>query len=234
MARILVGVWKPTAGNIRLDGATYDQWHQDELGQYLGYVSQNVELFDGTIAQNISRLEDNPKSSDIIKAAEQAFVHDLVKQLGGYDFNIGVGASNLSAGQRQRIALARALYKQPSLIVLDEPNSNLDEHGDYALQMAVKGIRERGQTLIIIAHKKNILAQADDLLVLHEGKQVAYDTRDNVLNEIRKKATKVRRQARREQRNAAGGFQIITGGNPAWSGQGDTSQADNKDDNSNE
>lgn len=233
LARILVGVWKPKHGEIRIDGATYDQWTQGDLGKYIGYLPQGVELFDGTIAENISRLEENPNSKDIIKAAKQAGVHEMIKQLGGYDVQIGIGGGVLAAGQRQRIALARALYGEPVLLVLDEPNSNLDDQGDFALFEAIKEMRKNGQTVVIIAHRKDILSQVDDMLVLHEGNQVAYGPRDKILEEIRKRQTKLKRNVRRTQRqqeNATSGFQVMTGSNHVWSNNVSASSNNKKDD----
>ncbi len=220
LARALIGVWKPLGGKITIDGATYDQWEQDELGKYFGYLPQDVELFDGTIAQNISRLEPNPDSQKILEAAKQAGAHEMIKNLGGYDMPIGIGGSNLSAGQRQRVALARALYGDPVFLVLDEPNSNLDESGDFALFEAIKGMKQRGQTVIIIAHRKNILELCDDLVVLHEGRQVAYGPKNEVLAKIRERQAQQSAKRRKNKQSAnrgeiiMPGFQIIAGGNP--------------------
>ena len=201
----------------------------------MGYVPQAIELFAGTIAQNISRLEEEPKSSEIIKAAKQAGVHDMIKKLGGYDIDIGTGGSNLSAGQRQRIALARALYGNPVLLVLDEPNSSLDEQGDIALFEAIKGMRERGQSVIINAHKKNILTLSDDLLILKDGNQVAYGSRDEILSKIRKEQAKNNaKRTKKQARNPTQGFQIIAGGNPSWGGNAPVSLNKKKDNKSDE
>ncbi|MEX3011301.1 type I secretion system permease/ATPase [Hoeflea sp. TYP-13] len=185
LARVLTGVWKPVSGEVRLDGATLDQWNPDELGSYVGYLPQDIELFDGTIAENISRLEETPKSEDIVKAAKQAGAHEMIKRVGGYQARIGPSGNNLSAGQRQRIALARALYREPAVVILDEPNSNLDGDGEEALFSAIIGMRDRGQTVVVIAHRSKILNLADDILVLHAGNQVIFGDRETVVSEMR-------------------------------------------------
>ncbi len=187
LARALVGVWQPVSGEIRLDGATFDQWHPDQLGKHIGYLPQDVELFEGTIKENIARFEIDPDPDAVIRAATRAGIHQLVMLLGGYDTQVGNLGSNLSAGQRQRVALARALYGDPALIVLDEPNSNLDEVGDMALAKAVAEMRENKQTVIIITHRMNILSRADYLLELSAGVQTQFGPRDQVIANIRKK-----------------------------------------------
>jgi PrtD family type I secretion system ABC transporter len=218
LARVITGVWKPVGGEVRLDGATLDQWHPDDIGQYLGYLPQDVELFDGTIAENISRLQLAPDAQAIIKAAEQAGIHDMVKQLGGYETQIGPKGSNLSAGQRQRIALARALYGEPALVVLDEPNSNLDENGEMALFAAIKGMQARGQTCVIVAHRRNVLELVDSLLVLNAGRQIAVGPRDKVLSEMKKFQTANKGKPSSNAKPVKEqGFQIKAGGGFQWS-----------------
>ncbi len=187
LARALVGVWKPASGEIRLDGATFDQWHPDQLGRHIGYLPQDVELFDGTLKENISRFEPNPDPDLVIEAATRAGVHELIMRLGGYDTQTGHLGSNLSAGQRQRVALARALYREPALVVLDEPNSNLDELGEQALARAISGMRDNQQTVVIITHRMNILGLTDCLLELTAGVQTEFGPRDQVVANIRKK-----------------------------------------------
>jgi ATP-binding cassette subfamily C protein len=182
LARLIVGVWQPVRGKVRLDGAALDQWSPDALGRHIGYLPQDVELFDGTIAENISRFEAEPGADSIIAAARAAGVHELVVALPeGYDTRIGEAGSALSAGQRQRVALARALYGDPFLIVLDEPNSNLDSAGEEALAAAMLGVRSRGAIIIVIAHRASALAAVDHVLVLSKGRQQAFGPKDEVL-----------------------------------------------------
>ena len=185
LARALVGVWKPVKGTIRLDGAALDQWPSDELGRHVGYLPQDVELFAGTIAQNIARLQAEPDADMVIAAAKAANVHDLILQLPeGYKTEIGDNGTALSAGQRQRIALARALYGDPFLVVLDEPNSNLDAQGDEALTQAVLSVRARGGIAVVIAHRPSAVAAADMLMVMAEGKVRSFGPKDEVLTKV--------------------------------------------------
>lgn len=185
LARALIGVWPVHRGAVRLDGAALDQWNIDLLGRHLGYLPQTVELFAGTIAQNIARFAKNAPAEGVIAAAKAAGVNDLILRLpGGYDTEIGEGGNALSAGQRQRVALARALYGEPFLVVLDEPNSNLDAEGEQALSEAILGVRRRGGIVIVIAHRPSALASADLVLMLNEGRMHAFGPKDEVLERI--------------------------------------------------
>jgi ATP-binding cassette subfamily C protein len=193
LVRTLIGVWPAVRGEIRLDGAALDQWGDETLGQHIGYVAQNVEFFDGTIAENIARMALAPDSDAVLAAGRAAGAHDMILHLpGGYDCKIGEGGTVLSAGQRQRIALARALYGSPFLVVLDEPNANLDSEGEFALQNALRELKERGAIAIIISHRPAVLEQCDKVLVLGNGAQQAFGPRDLI---IRKPAPHLPRPA---------------------------------------
>jgi PrtD family type I secretion system ABC transporter len=188
LARALVGVWRPARGIIRLDGAALEQWPAGSLGQHIGYLPQDVELFAGSVAQNIARFASDPKADVVIAAAEAAGVHELILRLpDGYETEIGEGGTALSAGQRQRIALARALYGDPFLVVLDEPNSNLDAEGEEALTQAILGVRSRGGIVVVIAHRPSALASVDLVMVVVQGKCQAIGPRDEVLAKIRRR-----------------------------------------------
>jgi ATP-binding cassette subfamily C protein len=168
-----------------VDGAALDQWSQEALGGHIGYLPQDVELFAGTVAENISRFEPEADPDVIIRAAKAAGVHDLIVGLPqGYDTEIGEQGQALSAGQRQRIALARALYGDPFLVVLDEPNSNLDAEGEAALTQAILSVRERGGIAIVVAHRKSALAAVDRVLVMAKGCAVSFGATDEVLPKV--------------------------------------------------
>jgi ATP-binding cassette subfamily C protein len=187
LARGLVGIWQPhgVAGSVRLDGAALDQWSADDLGRHIGYLPQDVSLFSGTVADNIARFDPAAKSESIIAAAKAAGVHDMIVQLAdGYQTKIGEGGSGLSAGQRQRIALARALYGDPFLVVLDEPNSNLDAAGDNALTGAIASVRARGGIAIVIAHRPSALAAVDKVMAMAKGQVQAFGPKAEVLKEV--------------------------------------------------
>jgi len=185
LARLLVGVWTPAGGKIRLDGAALDQWAPETLGEHIGYLPQDVELFDGTVAENISRFEADPDPETIIAAARVAGAHDLITSLSeGYETRIGEAGASLSAGQRQRIALARALYRDPFLVVLDEPNSNLDNEGEEALTGAIRGVRQRGGIAVVIAHRPSALAALDQVLVIQQGRQRTLGPKEEVLRGV--------------------------------------------------
>jgi ABC-type protease/lipase transport system fused ATPase/permease subunit len=185
LVRMIVGAWQPARGRIRLDGAARDQWSPDELGRHVGYLPQDVELFSGTIAENIARFDPAAEPDAIIAAAKAAGVHDLIVNLPqGYDTEIGEQGHSLSAGQRQRIARARALYGDPFLVVLDEPNSNLDSEGEAALTEAIAGVRNRGGIVILVAHRPNVLVAVDKVLVLANGSVATFGPRDEVLSKV--------------------------------------------------
>ena len=185
LARMLVGVWTPARGTVRLDGATIDQWAPEALGRHIGYLPQDVELFPGNVAQNISRFEDPPDPDAVLAAAQAAGVHDLVVNLPyGYETNVGDHGNALSAGQAQRIALARALYRDPFLVVLDEPNSNLDAEGDEALTRAILGIRARGAIAVVVAHRPSAIAGVDYILVMAKGRQQQFGLKEEILNRV--------------------------------------------------
>jgi ABC-type protease/lipase transport system fused ATPase/permease subunit len=185
LVRALVGVWQPVRGKVRLDGAALDQWSSDALGRHVGYLPQDVELFAGSVAQNICRFDPEATSETIIKAAKEAGVHDMIiKMREGYDTQIGEQGTALSAGQAQRVALARALYGDPFLIVLDEPNSNLDTEGDEALTRAVRSARARGAIVIVVAHRPIGIEAVDQVLVLKEGRQQAFGPKETVLGQV--------------------------------------------------
>lgn len=169
LARVILGIWPNVEGQVRLDGEPLASWSREKLGPHIGYLPQDVQLFDGTIAENIARFG-SIESGSVIRAAELAGVHDMVLRFPrGYDTRAGVEGSYLSGGQRQRIALARAIYGDPKLIVLDEPNSNLDEAGEAALMSSIKHLKANGKTVVLISHRLNILATADRILALRQG-----------------------------------------------------------------
>jgi PrtD family type I secretion system ABC transporter len=179
LARVVCGIWPALRGAVRLDGATLGQWSPDQIARIVGYVPQSIELFEGTIAQNIARFDPDADREAILKAAKAADCHELIVQLGGgYDYRIGPQGGGLSAGQRQRIALARALYGDPFLIVLDEPNSNLDYEGEMALGLAIKRVRERGGIVLVIAHRPSVIAHVSHILVMNNGRIERFETRE--------------------------------------------------------
>ncbi|WP_038953667.1 type I secretion system permease/ATPase [Bradyrhizobium japonicum] len=185
LIRALVGVWTPVRGKVRLDGAALDQWSSDVLGRYVASLPQDVELFGGTVAQNICRFDPEAKSDAIIAAAKEAGVHEMIiKMREGYGTQVGEQGTALSAGQAQRVALGRALYRNPFLIVLDEPNSNLDSEGDEALTRAVCAARGRGAVVIVVAHRPIGIEGVDQLLVLKDGRMQTFGPKEAVLGQV--------------------------------------------------
>ncbi len=185
LSKALVGIWPAQHGVVRLDGAALDQWPNEELGRHIGYLPQDVALFDGSIAQNISRFDPDASSDSILKAAKVANVHDLILRLpDGYSTRIGQGGMSLSAGQRQRVGLARAVYGDPFLIVLDEPNANLDADGENALGQAILNMRRNQSIVIVISHRPSALSALNMAMVLYEGKSIAFGTCQEIFSRV--------------------------------------------------
>jgi ABC-type protease/lipase transport system fused ATPase/permease subunit len=189
LARHLVGVLAPVSGAVRLDGADVSKWPHEALGQYVGYLPQDIELFADTVANNICRFRDGD-DTEIIQAAQLAGVHDLILALpNGYDTQVGEGAAVLSGGMRQRVALARAVYGNPSLVVLDEPNSNLDADGDAALTECITQLKAKRATVVVIAHRSGTLGVADKILVMKDGTALIYGPRNEVIPKLTRPTT---------------------------------------------
>jgi ATP-binding cassette, subfamily C, bacterial len=196
LARALTGVWRPVAGRVRLDGAALDQYDPDLLGSFVGYLPQRVTLFDGTIADNIARLQPGADAGRIVAAARAAAAHEMILTLPhGYDTQVATAGSQLSGGQIQRIGLARALYGDPVLLILDEPNANLDNEGSIALNLAVRTAKARGASVMIMAHRPQAIQECDLLMVLHQGSVAAFGPRDTVLREAVRNAGDITRLA---------------------------------------
>jgi PrtD family type I secretion system ABC transporter len=213
LARLLVGVWMPQIGSVRLDGATLDQWETETLGHHIGYLPQKVDLFEGTIGENISRFRANTSPDAVIRAAKVAGFHEFILSLPeGYNTQLGSGGVILSIGQIQRVALARALYGDPCLVVLDEPNSNLDAEGDKALNAAIQYMRHQNKTVIIVSHRPTAMAAVNKVLVLKGGLQEKFGLRDQVFkmgkqiqpgNQIQARQAMAREQRARQNAQAA-------------------------------
>ena len=189
LSRALVGAWPAAGGKVRLDGASLDQWDREALGRHIGYLPQGVELFDGTIADNIARFEEDADPNAIVAAAQAAGAHELILRFeDGYRTRIGEGGSLLSAGQRQRIGLARALYRNPFFVVLDEPNANLDAEGEAAVVRAIAAVRAHGGIAVVVAHRPSAIGAVDRVLVMEGGRQKAFGPREAVLGQVLKPA----------------------------------------------
>jgi PrtD family type I secretion system ABC transporter len=187
LAKIVAGAWLPSSGAVRIDGANIKDWDRQQLGGSFGYLPQDIELFSGSIKQNIGRMQADADPEKVIEAAQLAGVHEMILNLpNGYDTEIGTEGSGLSGGQKQRVALARALYGSPKILVLDEPNSNLDSKGEEALIMALEVAKERKITTIVISHRPNIMNYADKILIMQDGVVVNFGTKDSILKDMNK------------------------------------------------
>lgn len=194
LARCVTGVWRPAGGSIRLDAAALDQYEASVLGDHIGYLPQRVQLFDGTIAENIARLSSQPDATTVVAAAKKADAHEMILELpDGYDTRINSSQQRLSGGQIQRIGLARALYGDPVLLVLDEPNSNLDNEGTQALNAAIRAMKAAGQSIIIMAHRPAAIQECDLLLMLENGQRSAFGPKDEVLKSVVKNHEQINR-----------------------------------------
>ncbi|ETX13832.1 peptide ABC transporter ATPase [Roseivivax halodurans JCM 10272] len=196
LARALTGVWRPAGGKIRLDGATLEQYGPDVIGEHIGYLPQRVSLFDGTIAENISRLSQAPDDQKIVEAAKKADAHEMILKLPeGYNTRVSGAGGRLSGGQMQRIGLARAMYGDPVILVLDEPNSNLDNEGSMAVNKAIRRMKEEGKAVLIMAHRPAAIAECDMLLMLENGSRSAFGPKDEVLQSRVKNHDQIRKTA---------------------------------------
>jgi ATP-binding cassette subfamily C exporter for protease/lipase len=198
LARLLVGVWPAAVGKVRLDGADMYAWNKGELGPHIGYLPQDIELFAGTVSENIARFGEID-AEKVVQAAKRAGVHDMILHMpDGYDTRLGDGGAGLSGGQRQRLGLARAMYGDPALIVLDEPNSNLDDVGEQALVNAVQDLRQRGKTIILITHRTSIIGATNKLLLLRDGMAQMFGPTGDVLAALQKQTQQAQQQAQQQ------------------------------------
>ncbi|WP_425073181.1 type I secretion system permease/ATPase [Sagittula sp. S175] len=196
LARALTGIWRPAGGKIRLDGAALDQYGPDVLGSHIGYLPQRVTLFDGTIAENIARLSPQPDAAKVVEAAKKADAHEMILKLpNGYDSRVTAVGGRLSGGQMQRIGLARAMYGDPVLLVLDEPNSNLDNEGSEAVNRAIAGFKAEGKSVLIMAHRPAAIKECDKLLMLEGGQRVAFGAKEEVLQQMVKNHQQIQKAA---------------------------------------
>lgn len=196
LARALIGAWRPAGGKVRLDGASLEQYEPDVLGSYMGYLPQRVMLFEGTIAENIARLNMKPDGEKVVEAAKKAAAHDMIVKLpDGYDTRVSALGGRLSGGQIQRIGLARAMYGDPVILVLDEPNSNLDNEGSMALNIAIRSMKDAGRIVLIMAHRPAAIQECDLLMVMEDGTRRAFGPRDQVLRDMVKNHTEIVKSA---------------------------------------
>lgn len=203
-ARAVTGIWPLVRGSVRLDGADIRQWDVDELGRHIGYLPQDVELFAGTVRDNIARMRDDATDEQVVEAAWLAGCHDLILQLpNAYDTEVGPGGATISGGQRQRIGLARAVFGGPKLVVLDEPDSNLDQEGEAALVQAVRLLKERGSTVILVTHRKSFMRDVDRVLVLYDGTVAMFGARDEVLKQLQRGVPAAQSLAAQKSRRTA-------------------------------
>ena len=199
LARLLVGVWPAAAGKVRLDGADVYLWNKDELGPSIGYLPQDIELFAGTVSENIARFGEID-AEKVILAATRAGVHEMIlKMPEGYDTALGDGGAGLSGGQKQRLGLARTMYDDPSLIVLDEPNSNLDDAGEQALLTALVDLRQRGKTIVLITHRTSIVSVTTKLLLLQDGTAKLFGPTNQIIEKLTKQQQEAKKQAVQSQ-----------------------------------
>lgn len=216
LARLLIGVSRPSIGAVRLDGAEMHSWSRTHIGRHIGYLPQDVELFAGTVRDNISRFVPQPDDAKVLDAAKMAGIHDLVLRLpDGYDTELGDGAATLSIGQRQRVALARALYDRPSFVVLDEPNASLDSDGEQALLNAILTLRKMGSTVVVISHRMSALKFANKILLLREGAIERFGPRDEVLSKLMAPATASPRATDEVESASSPLQQNVSAGGPA-------------------
>ncbi|MEM8617472.1 MAG: ATP-binding cassette domain-containing protein, partial [Pseudomonadota bacterium] len=204
LARAITGVWAPVTGTLRLNGATLDQYPPEALGKYIGYLPQRVQLFDGTIAENIASLDPDVNPPKVVAAAKRADAHDMILQLPqGYDTMVSPAQTKLSGGQMQRIGLARALYGKPVIVVLDEPDSNLDNIGSDALNKAIRYLKEQGCAILIMAHRPAAIRECDTLLVLDNGTKAAFGPKEVIMGHSAEQSGKIRVNVKTQQQGAA-------------------------------
>jgi PrtD family type I secretion system ABC transporter len=187
LVKLMVGAYQPSIGTVRIDGASLRDWNRQYLGKFIGYLPQDIELFGGTVRENIARMDPNGDPEAVVMAAQLAGIHDMILQLPkGYDTEIGIDGSALSGGQRQRIGLARAFFGDPKIIVLDEPNASLDSYGEAALSAAIEIAKDKGITVVIISHRTPILSLADKILMMKDGMVAAFGPKEKILDQMRK------------------------------------------------